>query len=292
MASATETRPRVASGAPARDRLAFKAREIEELADIYFFRPFGMVFALAARALGLTPTAVTIVGTIVGVTGGALLARTGTAMAGFALLILHGVLDSSDGQLARLTGTSSDFGRMMDGIGGYSTHAAIYGGVTASALHHGGGWVVWVLLPMAMLANVAHAQMYDYQRNTYIAIAVNGEPTRAMFGTPHRGLLGVYEMMERALAGRHPDVERVVAKRQMSGRVREDDRRRYRRCFYWTVRGWNLLGDNTRFYAIGILAWLGRVDAFLLFVLLPMNLAFLCLWLWQERADRRFLSAV
>jgi len=36
---------------PAAGGLAFKAREIEELADIWFFRPLGMVFALAARAM-------------------------------------------------------------------------------------------------------------------------------------------------------------------------------------------------------------------------------------------------
>ena len=53
--------------------LAFKAYEIEELADVYFFRPLGMVFARAARALGLTPTTVTMIGAGVGVVGGALL---------------------------------------------------------------------------------------------------------------------------------------------------------------------------------------------------------------------------
>src|SRR5262249_23136278 len=44
------------------DRLAFKAYEIEELADIYFFRPLGMIGARAARRLRFTPAAVTAVG--------------------------------------------------------------------------------------------------------------------------------------------------------------------------------------------------------------------------------------
>jgi len=56
------------------------------------------------------------------------------------------------------------------------------------------------------------------------------------------------------------------------------------------VRGWNVLGDNTRFYAIGVLAALGRPDWFFMFVLVPMNAAFAALWLWQARADRRFLE--
>src|SRR5205823_3146233 len=67
---------------------------------------------------------------------------------------------------------------------------------------------------------------------------------------------------------------------------------RYRDCFYWPMRGWNLLGDNTRFYAIGVLAWLHRLDLFFIFILVPMNLALIALWLWQRRADRRFLDSV
>jgi hypothetical protein len=58
---------------PPADGMAFKAREIEELADVYFFRPLGMVFAKLARAAGLSPTAVTLIGAAIGVAGGALL---------------------------------------------------------------------------------------------------------------------------------------------------------------------------------------------------------------------------
>jgi phosphatidylglycerophosphate synthase len=282
----------VTGSAAAADGLAFKAREIEELADVYFFRPFGILFARLARRLGLSPTALTLAGTAVGVAGGALLATPPRAFAGFVLLILHGVLDSADGQLARMTGTSSDFGRMMDGFGGYTTHIAVYTGISISAGGSGAGWSLWWIVPLAAISNVVHAQLYDYHRNTYIAIAVKGEPTRATFGTPHRGLLRVYETMQRVWSGTHPAVEHVIAKRQCGGRVRDSDRRLYRSCFYWPVRGWNVLGDNTRFYAIGVLALLGRVDRFFLVVLVPMNLALTALWAWQSRADRRFLTRV
>jgi hypothetical protein len=98
--------------------------------------------------------------------------------------------------------------------------------------------------------------------------------------------------MQRRLAGLHPRVEQAAANRARSGSIRDVDRALYRRCFYWPVRGWNVMGDNTRFYAIGVLAWLGRIEWFLLFELVPMNLALLGLWLWQRDADRRFLEAV
>lgn len=281
----------MSSAAPA-GGLAFKAREIEELADVYFFRPCGMVFAVAARALHLTPTIVTLIGMAVGVAGGLMLASPHTAFAGFLVIVLHGVLDSSDGQLARMTGRSTEFGRMMDGVGGYVTHVAIYGGIIASALSRGSGLSIVGVAVAAGVANIVHAQMYDYHRTTYITIAVKGEPTPAMAGRPSRGIVGRYEAMQRLLAGLHPRVEQVTAERSLGGHVRGEDRDRYRRCFYAPVRGWNLMGDNTRFYAIGIGAWLGHVEWFLLFELVPMNAALVALWLWQRGADRRYLEAV
>jgi phosphatidylglycerophosphate synthase len=272
--------------------LAFKAKEIEELADIYFFRPCGMVFAVAARALRLTPTMVTLAGTAVGIAGGVLLAWPQRAFLGFLVIIFHSVLDSSDGQLARMTGRSTEFGRMMDGVGGYVTHAAIYAGIIASATGRGSGAAIVGVAVAAGIANIVHAQMYDYHRHTYIAMAVKGEPTAAMAGRPARGIVGRYEAMQRLLSGLHPQVERAAAARAIDGHVRASDRALYRSCFYWPVRGWNLMGDNTRFYAIGLFSWLGHVEWFLLFELVPMNLACAGLWLWQRSADRRFLEAV
>jgi hypothetical protein len=191
-----------------------------------------------------------------------------------------------------MTGQSSDFGRMMDGIGGYVTHAAIYIAVMTSAISRGSGWIIVVLGVAAGVANIIHAQMYDYHRTTYAAVAIKGEPTRAMIGRPHGGIVGIYEAMQRMLSGRHPDVERLVATRAINGAVRPTDRAAYRACFYWPVRGWNLLGDNTRFYAIGVCAWLGHMEWFFRFELLPMNAALVALWMWQARADRRFLATV
>jgi phosphatidylglycerophosphate synthase len=272
-----------------RDRLAFKAYEIEELADVYFFRPLGMIGARAARRLRLTPTAVTAIGTAIGIAGGALLFEPSARLTGFALLIVHSILDSSDGQLARMTGRASEFGRMLDGVGGYLTHAAIYVALLASALAGGAAGAAIAIALAAAISNAVHAQMYDYHRGTYTAIAIKGTPT--FTATPARlAIVRAYERMQRMVCGGHRAVEQRIAARAVDGKVRDDDRAVYRRSFYALVRRWNVLGDNTRFYAIGVLAAFGRLDWFFTFVLVPMNAAFAALWLWQRRADRRFLE--
>ena len=98
--------------APLERSLAFKAYEIEELADVYFFRPLGAVVAYASRSVGMSPNGLTVLGGIVGAAGGGLLYVESLGALAFALLILHGVIDSADGQLARLTNRTSELGRI------------------------------------------------------------------------------------------------------------------------------------------------------------------------------------
>ena len=217
--------------------LAFKAYEIEELADVSFFRPLGMVLARAARVLRLTPTQVTILGACVGVAGGVFLYDPRFGLLAFALIILHSILDSSDGQLARMTGQVSEFGRLLDGIGGYVTTTALYLAIAAAVLARGGAVFPWsarattlgevvVLTLLAGLASLVHAQMYDYHRTSYTRAVVKAVAPPAV--TPgHHGLVHVYEAMQRWLSGRHAAVETAIASRSHMGVIRDDDRLRY-----------------------------------------------------------------
>src|ERR1700724_2030323 len=97
--------------------LAFKAFEIEELADIFFFRPCGWIIARGARALRMTPTHLSIVGAMIGIAGGALLYDERPGLLAFVLLVLSEIIDSADGQLARITGQVTELGRVLDGVG-------------------------------------------------------------------------------------------------------------------------------------------------------------------------------
>jgi hypothetical protein len=105
-------------------------------------------------------------------------------------------------------------------------------------------------------------------------------------------IVGVYEKIQRVLAGEHPAVEAAVAARARRGSVRPVDRARYRGHFYRLVRGWNLLGDNVRRYALIVLVFADRLEWFFGFILLPMNVVLVVLQLWQRRADRRFLAGI
>ena len=276
--------------------LAFKAVEIEELTDVYFFRPLGALIARSARAMAITPTVLTIVGALIGMAAGALFYDERLGLVAFALLILHSIFDSADGQLARMTGRASELGRVLDAVGGYVTHVAIFVAIGANLLHRGWSPSIFVWMLLAGIATAIHAQMYVYHRDSYIAVATKGGAADASSTTnipPQIGwLVRAYFGVQRWFVGLHGKVETTLATRAVAGRVCEEDRARYREIFYPLVRGWNFLGDNTRFFAIGVLVCLHRIDLFFAFVLVVMNLAFVLLWLWQRNADRRFLASL
>jgi phosphatidylglycerophosphate synthase len=281
-------------------RMAYKAYEIEEIVDIYFYRRVGYLLARLAGNAGLTPNAVSILAAVVGLAGGVLLYDAGTALGGVGLLVLHGALDSADGQLARMTGTTSEMGRVLDGVAGYLTHTAIYLAIGFGAVHRGEGWWFFGGVVLAGLCTALHAQLYEYHRTVYADIVLKGRVAPSIADQsrlgPKSGALAraahAYEQVQQRIAGLHPRVERALAARSDVKGVLTQDRSAYRRSFYALVRGWNLLGDNVRRYAIGVLVLAGRIEWFVAFTILPMTLVALVLWVLQRRADRAFLDAL
>jgi hypothetical protein len=139
------------------------------------------------------------------------------------------------------------------------------------------------------------SQMYDYHRTAYVTVVRDGRaPGNKPARVPSwiRWVYSGYSMMQSWLIGQHARVEAALADRSVAGRVREEDRLRYRECFYRPVRRWNMLGSNSSLCALGILIWLDRTDLFFAFILLPMNLALIALWFWQRSADRRFFAGL
>ena len=275
--------------------LAFKAIEIEELADIFFFRPCGWVIARAARTIRMTPTQLSLARAITGIAGAALLYDEKHNLLSFALLIFSEIIDSADGQLARMTGNMTELGRVFDGVNDYVAHAAIYIAIAAGVFHRDGHISIFVWMLLAGLSNAIQSQLYDYHRTAYVTVVKDGRaPGHDAAEVPSsiRWIYSGYLAMQRWLIGPHARVAFALAERSAAGQAREEDRARYRECFYRMVRGWNILGSNTGLYALGILMWLHRVDLFFTFILLPMNLALIVLWFWQRNADRKFLASL
>jgi phosphatidylglycerophosphate synthase len=110
---------------------------------------------------GVTPNAITLLATLVGLAGAACLATSGRVLQvlGSLLFVASTILDGCDGEVARLSFTSSDFGRRLDLIGDNLVNAAVFLAIGWSVLHADAGpatsALVWVTLGGFALATVS-----------------------------------------------------------------------------------------------------------------------------------------
>jgi len=153
----------------------YKAAEIEETLDIYFYRPLGYLIARAFRALRLTPNVATTLSIAIGILGGHLFYYRDFTLnlIGVVLFVLADVLDSTDGQLARMMNIRSLYGRILDGIGGNLIFISAYLHVGFRLMAEGISPIVWLLVVSAGVCHSVQSGLADYYRNAYIRYVVN-----------------------------------------------------------------------------------------------------------------------
>ena len=112
-------------------KASFKSEDTEEWLDVHFTRPIGLAFALMWEKLGVHPNAITILSIFLGVGAGWMFHYPDleSNIWGVVLLMFANFCDSTDGQLARLTGKKTLVGRVLDGFSGDLWFVAIYIGI-------------------------------------------------------------------------------------------------------------------------------------------------------------------
>lgn len=144
------------------ERLLFSSLkgDFEGFMDRYFNRKLSHWFTRMFVALGVSPNAITMVATLVGLLAAGVFGF-GTYTAGLAAALLFqlaAVIDCSDGEVARLTFTESPFGAWLDIAMDNVVHMAIFGGIAIGAYVNGVGndrsWIPLALGIAAILGNI------------------------------------------------------------------------------------------------------------------------------------------
>lgn len=148
----------------------YKARDVEGVLDIYFYRPIGYRLARLFAAIGFTPSMVSLVGAGVGVAAGHLYFYRDLRLnvIGMALHVLTNALDNADGQLARLTNRGSLHGAVMDGFADYVVFVSIYIHLALRHISGGGSAAIWLLVIAAGISHAVQSMMIDFYRNAYL----------------------------------------------------------------------------------------------------------------------------
>lgn len=151
---------------------ANKPREVEGVLDTYLIRPLGYLVVLLFQRTAITPNMLSIAAVIAAgfCALGYASATLQGAYWGALFMLLHSAFDSSDGQLARLTGRDSDSGAVVDGICDHLSFTVIYIGLWYSYVAHGGRWPLAIFL-LGVFAGVLHSlqsALVDFQRRLYV----------------------------------------------------------------------------------------------------------------------------
>lgn len=279
-------------------RTSLKAIEVEELLDLIFFRPLAFVFVLAVYRTPLTPNAVTVLAAIVGVAASVWMGiGTGNALLVAALLlILYNVLDCSDGMLARLQRSGSRMGRILDGAADYIVTVAFYTGIGIGfASQSSLPGAAWVLTVAAGLSNALHSGLVDFYRNRFLdyhldRVSVLGddlEEFRRDYQNlrTRQGRLGEKFLLWFYL--QYSTLQRVaVAPRARVLESLKIEREVYVCANRRLMRWWTFLGPTTELALLILGCLAGRIEIFLLTIVIFGNALALVLKLLQDRTDR------
>lgn len=150
-----------------------KPKAVEELVDFYFHRRLALPVVRAAASIGLTPNQVTWMSLFTGLLSAFLFHRGWFPFGAMALLAAI-ILDCSDGMLARITGTSSPVGRILDG-----TFDAIWIVLIWVALYVSGRYTPpsAFTLPFMSIAGACmplHCWTYDGVKTSYVSLCEPG----------------------------------------------------------------------------------------------------------------------
>lgn len=162
---------------------SFKSMDTEEFLDIYFNRPVGYVWALFFKKLGVHPNVVTILSIFLGVGAGVMFYYPDMkhTLWGIFLLMWANHYDSCDGQLARMTGKKTRWGRMLDGFAGDLWFFSIYFFIClrfmdqplpfsiGAAQGWTWSWAIWVLAFFSgVIFHSRQCTLADYYRNIHL----------------------------------------------------------------------------------------------------------------------------
>jgi CDP-alcohol phosphatidyltransferase len=277
--------------------LALKGASVEEWTDVHFFRPAGI---RVARALGPTRVSadqVTLAGLVVGMLAGPMLAIANMwlNLAGVALLVASDVLDSADGQLARLRGTSTRLGRVLDGISDMARFLTLYLFLLVRMAHGqgwGASWPAAVLILVVIWSHSLQGATVDFVKNVYLEVGGSGgeadlpedlEPESRAGGATLPRLAGrFYGAYVRRQVLMFPASYRLVRSLRRSGRdAALAERYAARQAPLLPVL--TLIATNIRFALLAGAVLAGHVTWFLWATAVPMNVVMLAVILVHER---------
>jgi hypothetical protein len=291
----------VVNTAAARIESTFKAREVEGILDLRFYRLIGFRLAALFAQLKMTPATVSLLAGTFGVIAGHLYfyRNLGINIAGMICHVCANALDNADGQLARLTRQESRKGRIIDSVADHLGFASVYIHLTLRCAFAGASPAIWLLGLGAAISHALQGAAADYYRTSFLHFA-DGARTELDSSSALRSdyrklnwrkqawdklLLALYlnfTLQQEMLAPRLKEL-RHTAGAVFHGRIPGWLEQRYQQAAGNMLKWWRLLMTNTRMLVLFVVLFIGQPVYYFWFELIPLNVLFIYLIVRQEK---------
>ncbi len=282
-------------------KASLKSMDTEEFIDIHFYRPIGYRWALLFRKMGVHPNVITIASIFIGVAAGVMFYFNDLWLnvIGMLLLIWANTYDSADGQLARLTGQKTQWGRMLDGFAGDLWFFSIYFFICLR-FTVGHDWEtqkiqitgVWLLAAFSgFICHSKQCALADYYRNIHLFFLKGKEGSELdnfkqqrelLYATPWKHhfwwklwlfFYGNYTHSQESMS---PNFQRLMSllKEKYGDNIPRSFRDEFRELSKPLMKYTNILTFNTRAIALFIFLFMGMPWLYFVFEITVMNLLF------------------
>lgn len=286
---------------------SYKARDLEGILDLRFYRPLGFRVAQFFAGLKATPSQVTFLGALIGIVAGHLYFYQNLAVnvVGMILQVVANIFDNADGQLARLTNQKSRVGRAIDGLGDTLVFASVYLHLALRYVVADHSPAVALLALGAALSHGWQAAVTDYFRNSYLVL-LNGddrvEDLSSVLQADYeqvtwkndcwkKFVLGFYLNFTRRQERLAPKLHalREMISEEGSNEPAPEVRLRFRELGRPLLKWWGLLMTNARMGFLFVLLLVGQPVGYLWIELTVLNLVAVILLFQQEKVAGRLL---
>lgn len=303
---------------PVKLQATFKSQDTEEWLDIHFTRPLGLMWARFFNHFDIHPNVVTIISIVLGAAAGVMFYFPDMlhTVCGILLLVWANLYDSADGQLARMTGKRTRWGRILDGFAGDVWFFAIY---AAICLRLQGEfipgthtpWGIWIWFLSAFSGFICHGkqcQLADYYRNIHLYF-IKGEAgseldnfkkLRAELTTlswKKDGMwmvflyfYGNYTRSQEQMTPAFQQLRAAMNERYAGKPLPEQLKADFRQGSLPLMKYANILTFNTRAIVLYISLLVGEPWLYLVFEVVVMNLLFFYMRARHEALCRRTLA--
>lgn len=277
-------------------RISLKDATIEEVVDLFLFRPLSFILVKVFYTIPITPNQVSVLSMLAGIISGVFYSfgtQHGFLMGALFYALAH-IFDCCDGMIARLKNVGTPLGRIIDGWTDYITGTAVYIGLLIG-LHKGNLSLPvspWLLMIPAAICLALHSMVVDYYRHEFLAHALGKATsirddfeTFSQYFNTLKKEKGHY--LEILLLSFYMGYTRIQVKHAKP-------EKKYRRDEYYQANKrlvflWNWIGAATHIFVLLVASVLYDPTIFFIYILGLANIWMVVMALIQVKTNRQIL---